>query len=298
MAWRSSLSYIFRIILLALIFMFIMSASSLVLGLADTGQSADTVAAGQLLLGVSFLYSIVLSYPIIRSSWFGWPLVLTIAVVLFGIMTFLSQIETVVFLKYLVDIVPAEVIPKLFLQGAIVAIIFAPLAVLVLGKIKRRDYFLPERNNRLVMPIGQWIWKLALLAVIYVLIYIGFGMFVFLPLAGDAFQQFYTGLEMPSWILPFQALRALIWVVLALPVIRMMKGSWWEAGLAVSLLYSVLMGGLLLMPDPFMPETISKAHCVEVLTSNFLFGWIVVWVLNLGAKTQKTLRHHNNWNRL
>jgi hypothetical protein len=120
MAWRSSLSYIFRIILLALIFMFIMSASSLVLGLADAGQSsADTVAAGQSLLGVSFLYSIVLSYPIIRSNWFGWPLILTIAVVLFGIMTFLSQIETVVFLKYLVDIVPVEVIPKLFLQVTI-----------------------------------------------------------------------------------------------------------------------------------------------------------------------------------
>jgi len=130
-----------------------------------------------------------------------------------------------------------------------------------------------------------------------VLIYIGFGMFVFQPLAGDAFQQFYAGLEMPSWILPFQALRALIWVALALPIIRMMKGAWWETGLAVSLLYSVLMGGLLLMPNPFMPEVICRAHFVEILTSNFVFGWIVVWVLSLGAKAQETLRFSNKWGR-
>lgn len=62
-------------------------------------------------------------------------------------------------------------------------------------------------------------------------------MFVFKPLAGDVFQQFYAGLEMTQWILPFQTVKALIWVALALPVIRMMKGSWWETGIAVSLLF-------------------------------------------------------------
>lgn len=31
-----------------------------------------------------------------------------------------------------------------------------------------------------------------------------------------------------GWGMPFQALRALIWVALALPVIRMMKGAWRE----------------------------------------------------------------------
>lgn len=285
---RSGINVILKIVLLALLLMVIMSVASMAVGLGEAEQ-VDAVAAGRSLLVVSVLYTIVLSYPIIRSRWYGWPLVLTIIVVYYGITTFLSQIETVVFLKHLVDIVPVEVIPKLFLQGAIVAILFSPLAVLVHGKMKQKGYYLPERNTRLSMPAAQWIWKLALLAVIYILIYIGFGMFVFIPLAGDAFQQFYAGLEMPLWILPFQGVRALIWVALALPVIRMMKGPWWEAGLAVSLLFSVLMGAMLLLPNEFMPEVIRRAHFFEVTSSNFLYGWIVVWVLHLGSK-QETLK--------
>jgi len=75
------------------------------------------------------------------------------------------------------------------------------------------------------------------------------------------------------------------WTALALPVIRMMKGRWWEAGLAVALLFSVLMGFLLLLPNPYMPDTIRMAHFVEVSLSNFLFGWVVVWLLN---------RHHGS----
>ena len=130
------------------------------------------------------------------------------------------------------------------------------------------------------MPWPQWLWKLAIIAAAYLLIYIAFGQFVFVPLAGAAFEQYYAGLQMPPWILPFQAVRALIWVALALPVIRMMKGSWQEAGLAVSLLFAVLMGAVLLIPQPYMPEQIRLAHFVELITSNFVFGWIVVLLLH------------------
>lgn len=130
------------------------------------------------------------------------------------------------------------------------------------------------------MPWTEWAWKLILVAVIYVIVYISFGMFVFRPLAGEAFDEYYAGLQLPAWILPFQMVRGMIWTVLALPVIRMMKGDWWEAGLAVALLFSVLMGSLLLLPNPYMPDAVRLAHFVEVSSSNFLFGWIVVWLLH------------------
>ena len=139
------------------------------------------------------------------------------------------------------------------------------------------------------MPFSQWAWKLALLAVIYILIYISFGQFVFMPLAGDAFEEFYAGLEMPQWILLLQAARALIWVALAVPVIRMMKGPRWEAGLAVALLFSVLMGALLLIPQDIMPDAIRMAHFAEVTSSNFLFGWIVVFILNYQRALKKPI---------
>ncbi len=293
---KTVITLVIKIIALTFALLVIQAIASQVAGLGTSlQQQVDPKIAGQYALLTSFLFTGVLSYPILRSKWSGWKLVLTIAVVFYGVMTFLSQIETVVFLKYLVDIVDPEMIPKLFVEGAVVAALFSPIAVWVHGKMKRsEDNGLQESGNRLIMSSSQWAWKLVLLAIIYILIYISFGQFVFIPLAGDAFEEFYAGLEMPQWVLLLQAVRALIWVALAIPVIRMMKGPWWEAGLAVALIFSVLMGALLLIPQDIMPDAIRMAHFVEVTLSNFLFGWIVVFVLNyqrplkkqIGAKMQ------------
>lgn len=273
-----------KIIVLTFLLFVSYSIASMAVGLTDTAQTADLEGAIVALLIVCALQTIVLSYLIIRSRWTSWQLVLTIFFVFYGVMTFLSQIETVVFLRYLVDIVPAEIIPKLFMHGAIVAVLFSPLAVLIHGRMKTAEESY-ELNQRIVMPYAEWVWKLILIAVIYVAIYFSFGMFVFRPLAGEAFQEYYTGLQLPMWILPFQMVRAMIWTALALPVIRMMKGRWWEAGLAVALSFSFLMSSQLLLPNEFMPDKIRMAHFVEILSSNFLFGWIVVWLLN---------RHHGS----
>ena len=290
---KAAVTLVIKIVALTSALLIVQAVASQVAGLNASSQQVDPAIAGQYALLTSFLFTLVLSYPIIRSKWSGWKLVLTITILIYGVMTFLSQIETVVFLKYLVDIVDPEMIPKLFVQGAIVAVLFSPLAVWVHGKMRRGKHHglqddpqndpkndFQESCNTLTMPFSQWVWKLALLAIIYILVYISFGRFVFIPLAGDAFEEFYTGLEMPPWILLLQAARALIWVALAVPVIRMMKGPRWEAGLAVALLFSALMGALLLIPQDIMPDKIRLAHFAEVALSNFLFGWIVVFVLN------------------
>ena len=277
-----------KIVILAFLLFVCYSIASVAIGLTNSAQTAPPMGAMSALLIVCAFQTIVLSYPIIRSRWTGWRLVVTIFFVFYGVMTFLSQIETVVFVDFLVSIVPTEMIPKLFMQGAIIGVLFSPLAVLIHGRIKGAEES-QEPNRRLVMPWTEWVWKLILIAVIYVVIYFSFGMFVFRPLADEAFQEYYVGLQLPAWILPFQMVRAMIWTALALPVIRMMKGRWWEAGLAVALLFSVLMGFLLLLPNPYMPDTIRMAHFVEVSFSNFLFGWVVVWLLN---------RHHGSLHEL
>jgi hypothetical protein len=71
----------------------------------------------------------------------------------------------------------------------------------------------------------------------------------------------------------------MMWALLAAPVIRMTKGRWWEAGLATALLFAVVMNAQLLLPNPYMPEAVRVAHLVETATSNFIFGWVVVWLL-------------------
>jgi len=75
-----------------------------------------------------------------------------------------------------------------------------------------------------------------------------------------------------------QAVRALMWTAIALPVIKMTKGEWWEAGLAVALLFTVMTSQLLL-PNPLMPTEVRMVHLLETATSNFLFGWLVVLVM-------------------
>lgn len=82
-----------------------------------------------------------------------------------------------------------------------------------------------------------------------------------------------------------QAVRALLWLAIAVPVIRMMKGEWWESGLAVALLFAVMTSQLLL-PNPLMPDEVRMVHLVETATSNFLFGWLVVLIL-LGTANER-----------
>lgn len=273
-----------KVLVLTLILFVAFSIGGMAVGSGDSGQTADQIGTMGATLVMCFLDTAVLSYPIIRSRWSGWRLVLTTFFVFYGAMTFMSQIETVVFLEYLTDVVPAEMIPGFFIQGAITAAIFSPLAVLIHGRMRGREEA-QEPNLRLVMSWTEWVWKLILIGVFYVVIYISFGAFVFTPLAGEAFQEYYGDLQMPGWILPFQMLRGIMWAALALPVIRMMKGRWWEAGLAVALLFSMLMAASLLIPTEFMPEAIRMAHFWEVSSSNFLFGWMVAWLLN---------RHHGS----
>jgi len=184
-------------------------------------------------------------------------------------------------------------IPKLFVMGAVVAGLFSPLAVLILGKM-RREMRSQAPNLRLVMPPAEWAWKLAVITGSYVILYFTFGYFI--AWKKPAVQAYYGGTDPGSFLaqmgnvlrdtpglLPLQALRALLWTAFVLPVIRMMKGRLWEAGLAVALLYVVLGSAQLLLPNPYMPEAVARTHLVETASSNFIFGWVVVWLVN---------RHH------
>ncbi len=83
------------------------------------------------LLVFSLCVGTVESYVILRSSWYGWTLAGAIFVGTYGISTVVNQIESMFFLS---NKFPPGLISAIFLQGAIATALFAPLAVLVLGK--------------------------------------------------------------------------------------------------------------------------------------------------------------------
>lgn len=189
----------------------------------------------------------------------------------------MPQIESAYFITRL----PPGLLPRLFLAGLIIAAVFAPLAVLILGKARAAA----NESTDLKVSIG----KLLLIVIAYVIIYFTFGYFI--AWKNPAVRAYYGGSDPAGFITHIttllrdepslfllQAVRGLLWTAIAVPVIKMMKGEWWERGLAVALVFAVMTSQLLL-PNPLMPNEVRMVHLVETATSNFLFGWLVVLIL-------------------
>jgi hypothetical protein len=275
-----------RVMALTIILFICFAVAGGVVGQQGNAQTSESAAAAALpLLAVCFLETIVLTHLILRSRWTGWRLMAAVFLVFYGVTTFMSQIESAVFLTRL----PSGMVPRLFLMGAMIAAPFSVAAVLILGK-RNPDSVDVEHNARLAIPSSEWAWKLAVIAVAYVVLYFTFGYFI--AWRNPAVLEYYGGIdegsfldhmgtvirEMP-WLIPFQIMRAILWVALALPVIRMLKGQWPETALAIGLLFAVVMNAQLLLPNPFMPHAVRMAHLLETGSSNFIFGVFIGWLL-------------------
>jgi len=282
---RTALPTVSRVIALTIILFICFAVAGGVVGPQGTVPPAEQAGAAGALLAVCFLDTLVLTHIILRSRWAGWRLIATVFFVFYGVTTFMSQIESAVFITRL----PSGMLPRLFVMGALIAAPFAALAVLILGK-RRADPANTEPNARLVMPAGEWAWKLAVIAVAYVTLYFTFGYFIAWRNAavreyyggidpGGLIAQMGTVLRNTPWLVPFQILRAMLWVGIALPVIRMSKGPSWETALAIGLLFAVVMNSQLLLPNPYMPEAVRMAHLLETASSNLIFGLFVGWLL-------------------
>jgi hypothetical protein len=283
---KTALSNLPRVIVLTIVLFVCFALAGRIVGQQGNSQTPDQVAAAAVaLLAVCFLNTIVLTHIILRSRWAGWRLMATVFFVFYGVTTFMSQIESAVFLTRL----PPGMLPRLFLMGALIAAPFSVLAVLILGK-RTADTREIELNARLVMPASEWAWKLAIIVLAYLILYFTFGYFI--AWRNPAVREYYGGIDEgsffahmgtvlrnTSWLIPFQILRAMFWVLLALPVIRMMKGQWQETAVAIGLVFAVVMNAQLLLPNPYMPEAVRFTHLIETASSNFIFGLLVGWLL-------------------
>ena len=274
-----------RLTLLTIILFVCFAVAGTIVGLPGNSQEAGAPEAAVLLLAVCFLQTIVMTHLILRSRWTGWRLVTAVIFVYYGVTTFMPQIESAVFLTRL----PSGMLPRLFLMGALIAAPFSIFAVLILGK-RKAEIADDQPPSRLAMTASEWAWKLGVIAIVYVILYFTFGYFI--AWRNPAVQEYYGGIDPGSfvaqmgtvlrntpWLVPFQILRAMFWVALALPVIRIMKGRWPETALAVGLLFAVVMNAQLLLPNPFMPEPVRMAHLAETASSNLIFGVFVGWLL-------------------
>lgn len=243
----------------------------------------DPSVAMLALLLSSLLQTILLAYLILRSGWGSWKLVAAVFLAFCGPMSVLAQTDS----PFSVQLYWDDMIPKLLVMDAIVAGLFSPLAVLILGKI-RRELASQGPNLRLVMPPSEWAWKLAAMATAYVILDFTFDYLLawYKPAIKEHYAWMFPdeGSRVIPWMALFLALRAMLFVTLVLPVIRMLKGQPWEIGLAIGLLFSI--GSTqLLFPHPGLPQAVARAHLLKTVSLNLTFGLLVGWLLS---------RHHSS----
>jgi hypothetical protein len=261
--------------------------SSFLFNLETNASSENTSKIILAMLAVCSINTAVLLYLILRSRWHGIQLVLIIALEVFVVQYFLGQMEAI-FFNDSVNISLRTVYSQM-VGGILFALLFAAIAVFTAGKSKRTENVSGLPNTRLCMPKGEFALKLFFLSlIIYPVIYFLFGYFVAWQI--PQIRQFYTG---STAILPFvehvrttftanpslplwQMTRGIIWVLIALPVIRMMKGRALETAVAVGLLFSLVMNSSHLMPNPYMPPAVRLGHFIETASSNFFWGMLIV----------------------
>lgn len=227
----------------------------------------------------------VLSYLILRSRWHGWMLVAAIFVSMYGISTVASQLDSIVFLS---NKLPQGMIRAIFVQGAIAAALFAPLAVLALGKWRASSLPTPM-SPPAPLKLASILLRIAILVVAFVFLYMFFGYYV--AWRNPELRHFYGGPELATFwaalrhnwtssprIYAVAALRALIYIACLYPLVRMLHTSRRESALAAAL-FSACWTTVLLLPNPLMPASVARSHFWETLGFSLLFGALAGWLL-------------------
>ncbi len=228
---KNILKWTLRFLLLLILYFPIWILGTMVMGdlmpelLSEPGLMDEGIAF--LLLGI--LNTALIIGLIMTSRLNGWRLALVLGLAYYGSFTFLTQIESWYFLSE--TSVPPPLLPRLFLMGLTIPLIYIPLAVLICGKWKRT-----EKSNGISngpsLPIKQLLLKLGTIAMIYLIVYWLAGYFI--AWKNPELREFYGS---PGDIKPFfshtidtftstpgllllQLFRGLIFALLALMILK------------------------------------------------------------------------------
>ncbi len=288
---KSILSMILRVLAVCVVYTVLsVAASSLVTPPAVVSMFTPEQAATatRMMPVMSALIAGMLAYLALRSRWHGWRLAGALFTIFFVVQAFLGWLELFAF-PPVSSRMPPGMQTSMLTLALILGIPFSLLAVWILGKTgpDPNDARLPRR---LQMPAGEWAWKLAAGAAVYVAIYFTFGDFVAWRTPG--LPEFYGGSDPGSfaaqlgnvlrdtpWLFSFQFARGLIWAIPGCIIVAMHKGSRWEVALATGLAFTVLMNAGMLMPNPFFTPLVQRAHSIELLTSNLLYGILLALLM-------------------
>ena len=300
MSLKQPLIWTGRISLLLLLFIILFIIGSMAIsGMLLDIESEPGLVAGEFgFLIFAIINTLLIIGLILSSRWHGWQLALSLGFAYYGAVTFLTQIEAWYFIANLTF--DQKLLPRLFIMGLPIAFIYIPLAVLILGKRKTKGKAMS--TAALIIPAKQWAWKLSAIAIIYIILYWGAGYYI--AWQNPDLRAFYgsPGDIVPFWehtaktfhtdpgLFPFQAIRAMLWTLCAIPIIAGSKFKVWRTAILVALFFTVPQISGLILENPLMPTaSVRLSHMIEGIASNFVFGMIIVWLLHREHKSFKDL---------
>jgi len=262
------------------------------------GAAAATAAAHPsnmllLLFVASLVQAIVVTYVVLEANWSGWKV--AGALFLVSLNTWLQgAIEGP---PYLRGRVSPSFSTQMLIMGVVTSALFVPFAVWILGGFRRGPREVPV--VRAHWSAARWAGTLAATTVAFVALYYLCGYYIAWQSA--AVRQFYSGTtqirsfwgQMASiwssmpWMFPLQAGRALLFVALTLPAVRMLRGGAQRVALGTALMYAAFDGSPgLIMPNPIMPPAVAHTHLVELAVWGLLFGAFVGWSMRQGRAAE------------
>ncbi len=132
------------------------------------------------------------------------------------------------------------------------------------------------------------VWKFAVLALAYVVLYFGFGYFIAWQF--PKLREFYSGsreilpffthmrgqLSTDPWLVVFQVFRGVLWTAIGYCVTRGVAGiKGWERLCLVGCALSIGLATPLFVPNEYMPGAVRLGHFFESLAQNFPLGVLV-----------------------
>jgi len=280
--------YLILALAMAVLWILSMSIGTGVFGV-DVATPQDASAGGILLFLflASAINTAVIVGLILKTKWSGWKLAGGIALTIFGIQFFMSQIEALYFNQSLV--MPVGLIYAVILGGLVLAVTFSMIAVTVFKKWKGETAKNGEDFN---IDTGFVVKLIILAALVYPALYFTFGYFIAWQLpelrmlySGSSeilpfFQHFRQTLQADPFFYPFQIFRGFLWLGLAMVLMNLVTANWKTKAFLTGITFALIMNAQLLVPNPSMSESIRLYHFIETASSNFIWGFAIVLLLH------------------
>lgn len=271
------------------------------LGFVDPATFNASTALNPLpaLFLVCLLNSVIVVWYVKRTQFSGKELFLRVFIIIFGVMFFMTQIETVYFNGAIK--MPWQIIFSTVASGFVVGLASSFYAV----KIKRK--IVSESQKALLktkFSFGDFIMKTSILSVVYMIFYFLFGYFVAWQF--PVLREYYSGstnmlsfgnhmlnqLNQDPSLIVFQIFRGALWALIGyIVLVGLSTKEKIEKYIIVGLILSVGLSTPLFVPNEYMPSGVRFGHFFELLIENFLFGVILTYVYSY---KRALLNKHNS----